>query len=152
MNKDIKHDKNSSRDAMLSLLRLAQQKIETGVTTEFPLDDISRAKRYFYNWHIKKTFKHNKLIGAMAGVAAFYVSFTSESLFWIVILFFSGLLYSVAEWDKRKLNYVKHLIGNTSNLEGKDRKRYLHGLVDVLWRVEAEVYSLKKIIITSLFK
>jgi len=151
--RDAKHERvvshldnrENSKEAMRSLLRFAQVKLESGVSGGLPLDEVAKAKEYFYMWKKRKPFENNGLIFGTSAFLALIFSFTSRiGLGWgIGIVLASWGLFAFLEFEKTKRLYIREMIGDMSNFSQKDRLLYLTGLREELWNIKEEYFRAK---------
>jgi len=143
-------NREKSKVSMGTLLRFSQAKIESGTKGDLPFDEISTAKEYFLMWKRKKLFKNNSFIFGAVTFFTLIFSFTSKIEYEIsmIFMFVSWVMFSFLELDKRKIIYIREMIGDMSNLSLKDRDFYLIGLRLELWNVEEEKFKLKSFLIT----
>lgn len=145
--------RDNSRDSMRSLLRTAQTGVVSGVNSDLPLDEVARAKDFFFIWKSRKPFENNRFLGFLVISLVLYFSFTSTTSFlpisFLIVLIWG--IYSSLELDKRKEVYIYEMLGDLSQL-GKNRDLYMKGLRVELWGIESEKLRVRLIISTlSLF-
>ena len=129
-----------SREAMRSLLRFAQAKVESGVAGSLPLDEVQKAKDFFFFWKRRKPFEKNKTIWFFMNIAILFFSFNStiSDFLTFFLLATAWGIYAFLEYDKRKIVYVREMLGDLSGLEKNERDFFLRGLVHELWKIERE--------------
>ena len=135
-----KDQREISSEAMRTLVRMAQVKIEKGVSGALPEDTKLKAKDYYRFWIKRQPFGANRLIAFFVIVVSlFFLDSGIESAAWELAIFsFVALVTYMLESGKKKSDYIGEMLGDLSGIPRKKVSLYIAGLLEELWGVDEE--------------
>ena len=148
-----KDQREISSEAMRTLVRMAQAKIEKGVAGALPEDTKLKAKDYYRFWLKRQPLGANRLIAFFVVlVSLFFLDHSIESATWELVIFsFVAFVTYLLESGKKKSDYIGEMLGDLSGIPRKKASIYIAGLLEELWGVKEEKIQWKFQAVSAVF-